>query len=198
MNDLEKRYEIKFNDPLSKVRVSNTWDRYNNVKSINYQRLKYSISFLYGNILDVGSADGFGAFLMTANKKIKNITCIEVQDKALQLSRDKLKGIDNIKIFKAMAESMGFIDSNFDSVFCGQTLEHVFDDKKAIKEIHRVVKDIVVFSVPIKGGISLQHVREYKSEEEFKMLLSNYFTFIEQKYFKEKNINRIVLTCKKK
>jgi hypothetical protein len=55
-----------------------------------------------------------------------------------------------------------------------------------------------VFSIPVNGGRSEQHVREYKSEKDFFDLISGYFKVIKAKTFvdNEKHI-RIVLVTEK-
>jgi len=186
-------YENKFNDSLSEVRVDESWNRYfDNVNVRGYKRYSFCVSYLYGSVLDVGSGDGFGAYMMSKNDKIKEITCLEVQDKAIEKAR---KNMTTISIVKGIAEHMPFPDKNFDSVHCGATMEHVFDDKMAMKEIHRVVKDVVVFSIPIYGGISLQHVREY-SEDSFKELTGLYFDIIEEKILGN-GTKILILICRK-
>ena len=196
--DLKEKYHGKFNSK-NKVKVDASWDRYyNNEEAISYKRYKYSVSHLFGSVLDVGSADGFGAFLMTKNEKISDVVGIEIQEDAINKSLENLGGIKNVRIVKGYAEKMDFDDNSFDSVHCGQTLEHVFDDELCVKEIHRVVKDTAVFSIPIMGGISLMHVREYKTIQEFKDLIIPYFTIVEEKIFvDEKGQQRVVLVTRK-
>jgi len=183
-----KLYEEKFNNPDSKVLINESWNRYMNPKGDNIlarKRYDYSISKLFGNILDVGSGDGFGAYLMSKNPRINHITCLEIQDKAIKKAQKNLKGIKNITMIKGIGEDMPF-EKRFDSIHCGSTLEHAFDDRAILKEIKRLLKGIAVISVPIHGGISLQHIREYKSNEEFLNLLEEYFEIISYKLFPRK------------
>ena len=46
---------------------------------------------------------------------------------------------------------MPFDDNTFDVIFCNHVLEHVADDKKAMSELHRVMKPggFGIFQVPI-------------------------------------------------
>lgn len=173
-----EKYEEKFN-VNSNVRMDESWSRY-----LVYQRYDYSIRQLYGNALDIGSADGFGAYLMSENPKIKTITCLEIQDRAIDEAKKNLEGIKNIKIVKGIGEEMPFKEK-FDSIHCGSTLEHAFDDRAILREIKRLLNGIAVISVPIRGGISLQHVREYKSDYEFLKLLSEYFEIVNYKVFQK-------------
>ena len=170
------KYEEKFN-MNSNVRVDESWNRY-----LVYRRYDYSIRRLYGNVLDVGSGDGFGAYLMSENPKIKTITCLEIQDRAIDEAKKNLKGIKNITIIKGIGEEMPF-KKKFDSIHCGSTLEHAFDDRAILREIKRLLKGIAVISVPIRGGISLQHVREYTTNTEFLKLISEYFEIVDYRIF---------------
>ena len=200
MDDIRRLYEEKFNSESSKVLTDEFFDRHINKENAGNKelnRLKYSVSKLYGNVLDVGSADGSGAYLMSENKNIDHITCLEIQDKAIEKAKKNLKGINNIEIIKGIAEKINYPDNSFDSIHCGATLEHVMDDEAAVREISRVAKDLVVFSVPIRGGISLQHVREYASIEEVENLISLYLKIINQKMFITDCNETLILECKK-
>jgi ubiquinone/menaquinone biosynthesis C-methylase UbiE len=205
--EILKKYEEKFNIKKSNILVDKSWvQNFKNKDSDGNKRFKYNTSKLYGDVLDVGSADGYGIFIMKQLLKIKKIVGLEIQDAAIELSNINLKkcftDLSNIKIVKGIGENIPFPDNTFDCVHCGQTLEHVYDDEKVVKEIERVVKDIAVFSVPIKGGINKEHVREYKNKEEILKLLSKYF-FVdsykiwEKKKIKGSRIERISIICRK-
>lgn len=180
------RYQFKFNNPLKKdLGTDKSWEWYMHPKGdkiLVRKRYDWSIASLYGNVLDVGSADGFGAYLMSKNPKIKHITCLEIKDAAIEKSKRNLKGIKNIKIVKGIGEDMPFKEK-FDSIHCGSTLEHAFDDRAVLQEIKRLLKGLAVISVPIHGGISFYHIREYKSNEEFLKLLEEYFKIVIYKTF---------------
>ena len=52
---------------------------------------------------------------------------------------------------KCDIQDMPFEDNTFDVIFCNHVLEHVDDDKKAMSELHRVMKPggFGIFQVPI-------------------------------------------------
>lgn len=52
---------------------------------------------------------------------------------------------------KCDIQDMPFDDNTFDVIFCNHVLEHVADDKKAMSELHRVMKPggFGIFQVPI-------------------------------------------------
>jgi len=199
MDDLRTKYERKFNSPQAKVKTNEFWNRYFIKKEdFPYKRILYATKSLYGKILDVGSADGFGAFIMSQNKNIKSIVCLEVQYKAIEKAKRNLQGIKNVVIVKGIAENIPFLDNAFDCLHCGATLEHVFNDKKAISEMARVVKDLAAISVPIGGGTSLEHIREYKKVADFKELVNGYFNIVREKILLKNNGRKVlVLLCKK-
>ena len=200
MEELKKRYESKFNSQKSVVKTNEFWNRYyKKGERFFYNRMIYCLGFLYGRVLDVGSADGFGAHLMTKNLNIKSIICLEIQDRAIKKAKRNLTPYKNIFIKKGIAEQIPFPDNSFDSVHCGATLEHVFDDKKAISEIARVTKDLVVMAIPIGGGTSVEHVRQYKTPESFKERITPFFIIIEERIFKRDNNRKsMAFICRKK
>jgi ubiquinone/menaquinone biosynthesis C-methylase UbiE len=85
-----------------------------------------------------------------------------------------------------------FVDNSFDSVHCGQTLEHVKDEQQVISEIKRVTRGIAIISVPINGGISAQHLRQYDNRTILKALEGS-FNILSMKMFHDGRHKRLVL-----
>ncbi len=194
---LERWYEKEFNVVGSDIRADRSWKNMKKGDQYNRQRFEYNISWLYGNVLDVGAADGYGAYVMRKSSKIQTITCLEIQDKALQQAEQNLKGLPGIVIMKGIGENIPFAADSFDSVYCGCTLEHVFDDERVVKEVKRVTKDLVVFNVPIQGKLNRQHVRRYESVDAFVGLIKKYFDVIhihERQREKHKGTGRMNIT----
>lgn len=56
---------------------------------------------------------------------------------------------------KADIQNLPFEDNSFDVIFCNHVLEHVDDDKKALSELHRVMKKggWGIFQVPIRYSL---------------------------------------------
>lgn len=177
------------------MKIDNSFDRYfGRTADINYQRYEYSVSKLFGDVLDIGCGDGFGIYLMKSNHCIESIIGIDINKEAIRRAKTKLNGMAP-HLMTGDVLDLPFHNDSFDSVHCGQTLEHVKDDIKAIEEIYRVTRGIVVISVPIKGGISEQHLREY-DEMRIINLMSKYFKIINTKMFAGK-YKRLVLIGQK-
>lgn len=91
-------------------------------------------------------------------------------DRAIQ---NKLKSLDNIDYISIDLSSgiamqnqdltkLGFADNSFDLVLCYHVLEHIVDDRKAMKELYRVTKP---------GGLAIiQTPVEYDREKTFEDL----------------------------
>lgn len=178
-------YDEIYNSTDSRKKEDNSWERYMNPtdqKDKTPERYRYSVDQLYGDVLDVGAGDGFGAYLMKQNKNIDSITCVEIQDSAIA----KIKRNVDVTVIKDTAEQMD-LNKRFDSVHCGHTLEHVEDLERALEGIKRHAKDKVIISVPINGGISHSHLREFKTISEVKDIIGKYFNVISYKLFAKNN-----------
>lgn len=178
IRDLTAWYEREFNAPDSLMTPDRSWKR--NVDGAGdefaQRRFAYNVGWLYGEVLDVGAADGYGAYVMRKeNPRVGEITCLEIHNKALDSMRKNLRGVPGITITKGIGEDIPFVDDSFDSVYCGCTLEHVANDAQVVREIWRVTRDLAVFYVPIQGKLNRQHVRRYESVADFKRLIHRCF-----------------------
>ncbi len=92
-------------------------------------------------LLDVGS--GWGEHLAETHKRGAIVYGIEPDDELLEIIDLLLKSekiSENTTIKKGYAEKIPFEDNFFDIVICIHVLEHVYDVKKSIKEMIRVLK----------------------------------------------------------
>ena len=65
-----------------------------------------------------------------------------------------MPGVD----FKEDITRMGFPDESFDLIYCSNVLEHIPDDRAAMKEIFRVLSrgGRAIIQVPIKGKVTYE------------------------------------------
>jgi SAM-dependent methyltransferase len=109
--------------------------------------------FLKGNGLSVGCIRGD----IERAIGIKTIIDIEPQ---------------NRNVIRMDARKMSFQNSLFDYVICISTLEHIREDRKALKEMHRVLKPCgyLIVDIPIDMGlwskldVDTKHYRRYEPD----------------------------------
>jgi len=148
----------------------NTWERYFDPKHPKhiYQVVRHGwfMDRVHGDkLLDVGCSGGLGLFLAGKKPDIGELHGIDICENTINLSRKRLACYKNklIILYVAPAEKMPESDNYFDCVMCGETLEHVTDDKIAALEIARVTRagGTLLVSVPKEGHLSKEHVRLY-------------------------------------
>jgi len=126
-------------------------------------------------ILDIGCSTGV---LIEKLSKLTNaeIFGIDVSDNAINACRDR--GLVNTKVMNG--EKLDYENSTFDIVIASDCLEHIEDDRKALKEWYRVLKNrgkIIIF-VPAFMSIWTEldqiskHYRRY-GRNELKLKLKN-------------------------
>lgn len=126
----------------------------------------------YHNILDIGALSS--PFTKGLTNKVIAIDILP-EDNEFGFSErtlNKLSKRTNIEPKIMDAQKMDFQDNMFDIVICTEVLEHIPDDKKAAKEILRVLKPggFLLLTVPhldrvpLEAGIK-EHFRHYKKND---------------------------------
>ena len=92
---------------------------------------------------------GLAEYLRNAGIVKKESRCLEIgaTSKAFKICLEEngcqYYSVDltsNVATVKMDTQELGFSDSIFDLIICSHVLEHVSDDKEAIKEMHRILK----------------------------------------------------------
>lgn len=132
-------------------------------------------------LLDAGCGIGLNTFLVA--KKISKVSAVDLDNKKIMLAKKILSKTkySNINFYRMDLTELKFKDNSFDSAICMETLEHIREDNKALKELSRVLKEkgSLILSVPGVGLISKinknskHHVREGYSFKQIKEKLEN-------------------------
>lgn len=102
-------------------------------------------------VLDAGC--GIGVYTLTYGFRGITVYGVDIDKKKIDQARktsEQLKLGNYCYFTKADLTKLPFENEFFDRILCSETLEHVDDDKKAIDEMHRVLKKdgVMVISVP--------------------------------------------------
>ncbi|RJP34666.1 MAG: class I SAM-dependent methyltransferase [Actinobacteria bacterium] len=134
-----------------------------------YQLIK-SLSYLeFTSLLDAGCAEGFQGYM------IERIFGTDVRGCDLSEEACRRAGeIFGLEADPADIHNLPYDDGRFDVVVCSETLEHMVDHVKAIRELLRVASKAVVVTVPhepvrkIKKNIELKiphgHIHNFSSK----------------------------------
>lgn len=108
-----------------------------------------------GRILDVGSADGTFTKIILERSKAGKVIGIDVLPKSVAWAKRRFARSRKMSFRVADAHNLPYTDKHFDAVFCLETLEHVEDPVKVVKEMYRVLKDdgYMVILVPSENLI---------------------------------------------
>ncbi len=130
----------------------------------------------FESALDIGC--GVGANTEVLERFSKKTTGVDISKKAIDYAKQKHP---SSRFLLANATKLPFAKNSFDMVLCSEVIEHV-DDRKAIKEIHRVLKPGGLLMLTVPAHMRLwnfndrfsHHLRRYELNE-VKSLLGDKF-----------------------
>jgi len=129
--------------------IETYYDRYWQHKddSIDGKRVKFVVAQIQQGekVLDIGCGPG----QMLEKLTQKNTEAIGIDVSSIALKRAARKGLDVMKL-DVETEALPFDDETFDVIIFTQTIEHLFDYDKVMRESHRVLKPNgrIILSIP--------------------------------------------------
>lgn len=91
-------------------------------------------------ILDVGCGDGYYLHLLSSLGLKLKLTGVDFDPNALQSARRNLKGKRIHLVYADLMKKLPFPDNCFDKIVMSEVCEHLPDDVKGLKEVHRILK----------------------------------------------------------
>lgn len=175
------------------------------VEPFTYEHLHryfFSMQFVnQKNVLDIASGEGYGSNLLA--KKAKRVIGVDVDQGAVDHASVAYVS-DNLEFIQGDIKALDFEDATFDVITCFETIEHVKDHHKSLKELTRVLKadGVLLISTPdrecynsfLKGESNPFHELELNYRE-FSDLLKTYFTRVT--FLFQKSISASVLIPEK-
>jgi len=169
---------------------------WNHYEELSWYRMKvdYLLSKIQPSVkkyLDIGCGDGLLVYQMSKN--IKKSVGIDISPSGIKYGVEKLieKNALNAELhcYNILEFAKKFKDEQFDLITCIDVIEHIFDDKKFIKELAELniySKDCRIYiGTPIfinKSLVSNYHYREYTLDQ-IRNLISSKFKILDEKLF---------------
>ncbi len=107
--------------------------------AVRYQELSKVIETTRGRVLDIGSADGTFTKIIFDKTKAGKLIGIDILGHSLSYAKRRFARSRKINFRQAAAEDIPYADSQFDAVFCLETLLHSQNPESVISEIQRVL-----------------------------------------------------------
>jgi len=143
-----------------------------------YNRCLSLIKKYEGNILDAGCGRGLLLKKIYFKNNKVNLFGLDISPKLCEIAKANNPYAD---ISVGDVENMEFPDNHFDCVFMTETLEHLLDYDKAIREVSRVLKKEGQFVLTVPNKDWLRYEFYNKDRKKFQPVDDHYFTFIEVK-----------------
>lgn len=153
-------------------------------KFYNYSLVKLCLSKINSqckNIIDFGA--GIGTYSKLFRNMNYNVSCVEIDKKQFQILKD-----DGFKVFANINE---FPDNSVSNIVSFNVMEHIIDDRKILKQIHRKLSPDGKFFifVPAFNALfsefdrKLGHYRRYEMNEMVQLLKECGYEIIDSNYF---------------
>lgn len=164
------------------------------------ERLKYKLLSLTNIkdkvVADLGCGTGFVSLALVNEASI--VFSIDNSSNMLKQLKNNIsdKNYKNLYLIKSSLDNLSLFDDSVDVIFINMALHHIKDAKKAISEMHRVLKkDGVVIISDV-----LEHNGEWAREEMFDEWLGfsneQIINWLEEAGFKNIQIENTDLSCK--
>ena len=128
-----------------------------------------------GKLLDIGC--GSGHMLHRLSQNYQDSTGIDMCKEAILFGQSFV----NSPMFPGNAEALPFSDSTFDTIISTDTFEHIPNDKAAMREAFRVLKNkgCLIIYTPCKIGLlsNTKWVDLYHNDQNDLMFDQRYYTF---------------------
>ncbi len=132
-------------------------------------------------VLDISCGTGYGTYLLKESGADR-VSGVDIADEAINYARSRYKS-EKIEFKTGDVRKIDFPEDFFDVVVCFETIEHIDENEKAVKEFYRVLKKdgTLIISSPNSALTSPFaklnnpfHIEEYTLKE-FKGIIENEF-----------------------
>lgn len=118
--------------------------------AIHVGRYNVALQFCKGKrVLDIACGEGYGSYII-AKAGAEEVVGVDIDEETIKTCKETFKS-DNLNYVRRDATDLeGIPNNSFDMIVSFETIEHVQDDKKFLKEVKRVAKKdaIIIISCP--------------------------------------------------
>ncbi|MGE5627385.1 MAG: class I SAM-dependent methyltransferase [Solirubrobacterales bacterium] len=176
-------------------------DQWNVIREDYFEEKLKFISLSQFNIKDKICADlgcGTGFISLALSGEAKLVFSIDNSKNMLRelYKTSTNKGINNIYPIMGSVEDLPLFDSSIDAVFMNMALHHIFDAKRVIEEMYRVLREngvVVITDVEEHNG---QWAREEMHDEWLGFSHEQIINWFEEVGFKNIKVESTSLKCK--
>ena len=171
--------------PLRKFEWNNYEEELNRIgptpRHIRRILKRYLERIEFDSIVDVGC--GTGSFLESLNLEGKRVAGIDISTEAIKTCRDKFGKKWQFDVFDIESASP---EKKYDVAVCSDTLEHIKNDVKALKNIRKLCSRLII-SVPagkyMEDDRLVGHYRRYSKRELISKLRKAGFSIHKAEYW---------------
>ena len=165
MTSYTRTFNLDYHDHPGLSTINKTYLSNNFLIRLVYKRFFHELLTLladqtFDNLLDVGCEFGVVSNLISKNFPRIRIVGLDMNGEALTAGSQMYSGLSFIKSDACL---LPFRRDEFDVVICIEVLEHLKDPLKALNELYRVARKVIIFSVPNSKIFHLLNTLRLKS-----------------------------------
>ncbi len=192
MNDCNKTFS-KYQESHFDKKIITEIEEYENNDFWNFTRndfVKFILKYIKKNsyVLDIGCGDGYYAFQISKNKKIKNVTALDVSKNSIDYAKKKYP-CSKINFIIGEFEKINFNEKKFDAVYMCEIIEHFDNTEKILKKIFTILKP--------DGMLFISTPNLLRLENRIRGLFRKKYIFVDKSHFKEFTFKEINYLAKK-
>jgi ubiquinone/menaquinone biosynthesis C-methylase UbiE len=139
---LDRQYWVKESRFGDWFTTTNTWiNRVLKIALDDLESLMMPKLERYPTILDIGFGHGHSLLMLDRRFHPEKLIGLDISPEASELAADKINACaSNVQILVNNAAAIELPDNSVDMIFCHQTLHHIVDQARAVREFYRVLK----------------------------------------------------------
>ena len=119
-----------------------------------WDELRPYTSRLHGVVLDLGCGNGDYSRRLRQMPAVTDVWAVDIAPGSPEYAHGQnlYQNVRRDRVVQANAEDLSFFaDGFFDCAMCWHCIEHTRRPAKALRELRRVTKDLIMFALPRKG-----------------------------------------------